>query len=175
MRGAVSLAAALSLPLTTDAGTPLPDRDIILFVTFVVILVTIVGQGLTLPVLLRKLNVQDDDGPEQEEVHARLVIAKAALTRLDELREEDWTREDTIDRISGLYRFRLRRFKVRAGKLEDDEGIEERSLAYQRLMHSLFDAQREALVDLRNRGELSAEIRQHLEHELDLEESRLEV
>jgi CPA1 family monovalent cation:H+ antiporter len=179
MRGAVSLAAALSLPLVTDAGSALPGRDIILFVTFVVILVTLVGQGLTLPMLIRKLGVREDGAAEeQEEVRARLIASKAALSRLDELALEDWTREDTIERVSAMYRFRKRRFAIRAGKIEDDDdqgGTEDRSLQYQRVMHEVFTAQRDALVSLRNSGEVSNEIRSRIEHELDLEESRLEI
>ena len=140
MRGAVSLAAALALPLETDAGAPLPDRDLILFITFAVILVTVVGQGLTLPCLIRRLGVREDGAEEEtEELRARLVASRAALERLDELAVEDWTRDDTIERVRGLYQFRQRRFKVRAGKIDDEDGIEDRSLAYQRLMHEMYD------------------------------------
>src|SRR3954454_13343822 len=176
MRGAVSLAAALALPLETNAGVPLPDRDLILFITFALILVTIVGQGLTLPWLIRKLGVQDDGTEEaHEELRARLVAAEAALSCLDQVESEGWAREDTIERMRGLYRFRQRRFKVRAGKIEDEDGIEDRSLAYQRLIHAVALAQREAVVRLRNEGVISSDVIHKLEHELDLEESRLEV
>ncbi len=176
MRGAVSLAAALALPLETDAGTPLFDRNLILFITFALILVTVVGQGLTLPYLIRRLGVQEDGAEEQaEEMRARYVAARAALERLDELANEDWTLDDTIERLRGLYRFRQRRVKVRAGKIEDDDGIEARSLAYQRLMHELYAVQRRAVVELRNGGEISNDVMHRIERELDLEESRLEV
>jgi Na+/H+ antiporter len=176
MRGAVSLAAALALPLTTDAGEPLPGRDLILFVTFVVIVFTVVGEGLTLPALIRRLGVAEDGSEEEhEELRARLTAAGAALERLDELSVEEWTQEDTIKRVRGLYEFRRRRFKVQAGKIDDEDGIEERSVAYQRLMHELFAAQRGALVDLRDSGEISAEVMRRVERELDLEEERLEV
>jgi CPA1 family monovalent cation:H+ antiporter len=176
MRGAVSLAAALALPLTTDAGEPLPGRDLILFVTFAVILFTVVGQGLTLPALIRRLGVADDGSEEEhEEARARLTAAGAALERLDELAVEEWTREETVKRVRGLYEFRRRRFKVQAGKLDDEDGIEERSVAYQRLMHELYAAQRSALVELRDSGRISAEVMRRVERELDLEEERLEV
>jgi CPA1 family monovalent cation:H+ antiporter len=176
MRGAVSLAAALALPLHTDSGAPLPDRDLVLFLTFAVILFTLVVQGLTLPVLIRRLDVREDGSEEEaEEIRARLGAARAALERLDELETEDWTREDTIDRVRGQYNFRARRSKVRAGKLEDEDGIEERSLAYQRLMHEIYGAQRHALVNLRNEGTISSDVMHRIERELDLEESRLEV
>ena len=176
MRGAVSLAAALALPLETDAGAPLPDRDLILFITFTLILVTVVGQGLTLPYLIRRLGVEQDGSEEEaEELRGRWVASHAALERLDELAIEEWTRDDTIDRLRGLYEFRQRRVKVRAGKIEDDDGVEDRSLAYQRLMRELYAAQRQALVTLRNEGEISNDVMHRIERELDLEESRLEV
>jgi Na+/H+ antiporter len=176
MRGAVSLAAALALPLETDAGAPLPDRDIVLFVTFALILVTVVGQGLTLPYLIRALGVQEDGAEEEaEEARARYTAARAALERLDELAAEDWTRDDTVDRTRRLLEFRQRRVKVRAGKIDDEDGIEERSLAYQRLMRELYIAQRRAVVELRNGGTISNDVMHRIERELDLEESRLEI
>ena len=176
MRGAVSLAAALALPLQTDAGAPLPDRDLILFITFALILVTVVGQGLTLPYLIRRLGVVEDGAEEEaEEMRARWAASRAALDRLDELAVEEWTLDDTIERLRGLYEFRQRRVKVRAGKIEDEDGIENRSLAYQRLMHELYTVQRSAVLELRNSGEISNDVMHRIERELDLEESRLEV
>jgi Na+/H+ antiporter len=175
MRGAVSLAAALSLPLTTNDHLPLPGRALIQFITFVLILVTVVGQGLTLPFLIRRLGITDDDGEEREELHARLVIARAALQRLDGLGEEDWPREQSIERARRLYEYRMRRFKTRAGKIPDDEQIEAGSLLYQRMMHDVFAAQREALVGMRDGREISSDVMRRIERELDLEEARLEV
>jgi Na+/H+ antiporter len=175
MRGAVSLAAALALPLETDAGVPLAERDLILFITFALILVTVVGQGLSLPYLIRRLGVREDGAEEEaEEMRARFAASRAALERLDELAMEEWALDDTIERLRGLYEFRQRRVKVRAGKLEDD-GIENRSLAYQRVMHELYTVQRLAVVELRNGGEISNDVMHRIERELDLEESRLEV
>jgi CPA1 family monovalent cation:H+ antiporter len=176
MRGAVSLAAALALPLTTHAGDPLPGRELIQFITFALILVTVLLQGLTLPWLIRRLGVIEDGTEEEnEEVRARLVIARAALERIDELEQEDWTRDGTIERARRLYEFRQRRFKIRAGKIEDEDGLEEGSQAYQRMMHEIYGAQRQALVGLRNDREISTEVMRRVEHELDLEESRLEI
>jgi monovalent cation/hydrogen antiporter len=176
MRGAVSLAAALALPFETDAGAPFPGRDLILFITFSLIVVTVVGQGLTLPWLIRRLGVHEQEGLEEsQETRARLAASKAALTRLEELEGEEWVREETAERVRALYRYRKRRFAIRAGMLDDEDGIEDRSLAYQRLMHMLFDAQREALIGLRNEGAVSIETLRRIERELDLEESRLEV
>jgi Na+/H+ antiporter len=168
MRGAVSLAAALALPLD------FPMRNLILFLTFAVILATLVVQGLTLPALIRRLGVQGDGAEEREELRGRLAAAQAALDRLDELAGEDWTRDDTVERLHGLYEFRRRRLKVRAGKLEDD-GTEDRSLAYQRLVRELLVAQRQAIVRLRNQGTISNEVMHRIERELDLEDTRLEI
>jgi monovalent cation/hydrogen antiporter len=176
MRGAVSLAAALALPLETHAGAPLPGRELIQFITFALILVTVVGEGLTLPWLIRRLRVVDDGTEEEhEELRARLVIARAALDRVDELEGENWTRDRTVERVRQLYQYRQRRFKIRAGKIADEERVEEGSLAYQRMMHEIFAAQRRALVELRNSRQISSDVMRRVEREIDLEESRLEV
>jgi monovalent cation/hydrogen antiporter len=173
MRGAVSLAAALAIPLETDAGAAFPGRDLILLITFGVIVVTVVGQGLTLPALIRRLGVQDTGDEEREEVRARIEAAQAALDRLEELADADWVRPDTLERVGRLYDYRRRRFAARTGEVEDD-GFEDRSIAYQRLMHDVYDAQRQVLLRLRNEGRISNDIMHRIERELDLEESRLE-
>jgi CPA1 family monovalent cation:H+ antiporter len=176
MRGAVSLAAALALPIHTHTGAPLPGRELIQFITFALILVTVVGEGLSLPLLIRRLGVVEDGSEEQdEETRARLVIARAALDRVEELANEDWTREESVERVRRLYEFRQRRFKIRAGKIEDEDGLEENSLRYQRMMHEIYGAQRRALVGLRNTRQISGDVMRRVERELDLEESRLEV
>ena len=170
MRGAVSLAAALALPLSID------DRDLIQFITFSLILVTVVGEGLTLPWLIRRLGVVEDGTEEEnEEVRARLVIARAAIDRVGELEGEEWTRDGTIERVRRLYEFRQRRFKIRAEKIDDEDGLEEGSLAYQRLMHEIYAAQRSELIQLRNTRQISSDVMRRIERELDLEEQRLEV
>jgi Na+/H+ antiporter len=176
MRGAVSMAAALALPLEVTGGAPFPGRDLIIFLAYAVIVFTIVVQGLTLPALIRLMGLGDTDaGSEQEEeLLARLAIVEAALERLEELTGEDWTREDTIERVRGMYEYRRRRFAAQ----RDGDGtveIEERSLAYQELMRELIDAQRRALVQLRKEGAINDEIMRRVQRELDLEESRLEI
>jgi monovalent cation/hydrogen antiporter len=168
MRGAVSLAAALALP----AG--FPQRNLIIFVTFGVILATLVLQGLSLPGLIRRLGLHRDDSDAQEELRGRLRATDAALARLEELAAEDWTREDTVERMRGWYQFRHRRLKARAGIWEDD-GVQDRSLAYQRLVRELLEAQRHEIVRLRNQGEISNEVMHRIERDLDLEDSRLEI
>jgi CPA1 family monovalent cation:H+ antiporter len=166
MRGAVSLAAALALPLD------FPGRDLILFITFTVIFFTLVLQGLTLPALIQALDVQDDDGEEREELAARREAVAAALARIDELAEEEWTREDTVERMRGAYRYRDRRLSARDG---DGESLEDRSYAYQRMVREVLNAQRDAVVSMRNRGEISNDVMHRLERELDLEDERLEI
>jgi monovalent cation/hydrogen antiporter len=174
MRGAVSLAAALAIPLTIDSGGSFPNRDLIIFLTFSVIFFTLVVQGLTLPALIRALGVTSDGSEETEEIHARLVASKAAIARLDELEEEEWTRNETIERMRALYEYRIRRFAARAGKIEDD-GYEDRSLAYQQTVQIVLAAQREALIQMRSDGDLSNEVMNRVIREFDLEESRLEI
>ena len=148
MRGALSLAAALALPLETDAGASFPGRDLILFLTFSVILATLVGQGLTLPFVIRVLGLEDDGIDAREEAKARIRAAEAAIARLDELEREEWVREDTAGRLRGLYGFRTDRFRARFED-SDDGALEMRSQDYQRLRRELLDAEREALLDLR--------------------------
>ena len=172
MRGVISLAAALALPLTTDTGAPFPGRDLILFLTFCVILVTLVVQGLSLPALIRALGVEDDHVGEKEETKGRIEIAQAALKRLEELAEEEWVREDTAERVRGMYNYRRRRFAARFDG--DEDGLEDRSTAYQRLQIELLQAQRETLIRLRDEGRIGDEVMHRIERDLDLEESRLE-
>src|SRR5215210_363490 len=174
MRGAVSLAVALALPLTTDAGGGFPQRDLIVFLTFAVIFFTLVVQGLSLPALIRHLGVSDGGADADEEVRARLVATKAAIERLDALAGEEWTSDETVERMHALYEYRKRRFAARAGKIED-EGYEDRSLTYQQMVQLVLGAQREALLRMRSDGELSNEAMNRILRELDLEESRLEI
>ena len=174
MRGAVSLAVALALPFTTDAGGGFPKRDLIVFLTFAVIFFTLVVQGLSLPALIRRLGVSDGGADADEEVRARLVATKAAIAQLDALAGEEWTREETVERMRALYEYRKRRFAARAGKIED-EGYEDRSLAYQQMVQLVLGAQREALLRMRSEGKLSNEAMNRILRELDLEESRLEI
>jgi Na+/H+ antiporter len=176
MRGAVSLAAALALPLETDAGAPFPDRELVIFLAYCVVLFTVVIQGLTLPALIRGLGVVDDGAEEEGEEHAaRIAAAEAALEALDGLAQEEWTREDTVERMRALYAFRRRRFATLRGDLEDQDGIVDRSFAYQHLTRRVIEAQRAAIVRMRNEGLISADVMRRIERDLDLEETRLEI
>ena len=174
MRGAVSLAAALALPLTTDEGGAFPDRDLILFLAFCVILATLVGQGLTMPLIIRLLGLETDRISEKEETKARIRAAEAALARLEELVDEDWVRPETAERMRGLYSFRRNRFAARFDQA-DDGAIEERSLAYQRLRRELLDAERQMLEELRREGVITDQVMQRVERDLDLEDLRLDA
>ena len=168
IRGAVSLAAALALP------TNVPGRDLIVFLTFAVILVTLVGQGLTLPWLIRLLHLEDDGGAEREDAKARIKAAEAALARLEEIEAEGWVRDDTAERTRGAYRFRASRFRARYEGVDDD-GVEERSQQYQRLRRELLEAERQAVIQLRNEGTITEDVMQRVQRDIDLEDLRLDV
>jgi len=174
MRGGVTLAAALAIPLTTDAGDPFPDRSLIIFLAFSVVLATLVVQGLSLPGVVRVLGLEEDEGDVREEAKARIHAAEAALGRLDELVDEGWVRPDTAERVRGGCDFRSNRFRARLDDADDRE-LEERSLAYQRLRRELLDAERGAVVALRNEGKISEEVMQRVQRDLDLEDSRLDL
>jgi monovalent cation/hydrogen antiporter len=172
MRGSVSLAAALAIPLETDAGAPFPGRDLIIFLAFAVILVTLVGQGLTLSPLIDWFGVHDDGEESHEDTLARRRVAEAALARIEELGEPEWISPESVGRARQLFDYRQRRF----GALEDGDGdnYEDRADAWRRLMYDLYDAQREALLELRNTGAISDEVRRRVERDIDLEETRIE-
>jgi Na+/H+ antiporter len=174
MRGAVTLAAALAIPLTTDAGSRFPDRDLIVFLAFCVVLATLVVQGLSLPVVIRGLGLEDDGIGVKEEAKARIHAADAAIARLEELIDEGSVRADTAERLRGAYEFRRSRFRARFDDA-DDGAIEERSLAYQRVRRELLEAERSAIVALRNEGRIADEVMHRLQRDLDLEDSRLDV
>ncbi|MCW3022861.1 MAG: Na+/H+ antiporter [Conexibacter sp.] len=175
MRGSVSLAAALAIPLTTHAGGPFPGRDLVIFLAYSVILVTVVGQGLTLGKLIEWAGVYDDEETTAEqEARARIAAANAALERLEELHDEDWVREETHARMRGTYEFRIRRFEARIDD-EDDGDIEEGSQAYQHLRRKVIEAERAEIIRQRNRGAITDDIMRRLERDLDLEDARLEI
>lgn len=174
MRGAVSLAAALAVPLTTDAGSPFPNRELVIFLTFAVIVATLVVQGLTLPAVLALLGFEDDGLADKHDAKARIHAADAALARLDELLGEDWVREDTAERLRGLYDFRRERFRSRIDP-EGDGEIEGRSVDYQRLRRELLDAERQAVFELRRTSGIDDETLLGVLRDLDLEEARLDT
>ena len=173
MRGAVSLAAALALPFTTDAGDAFPNRDLIIFLTFGVILASLVVQGLSFPALLKLIGLEDEGRGEKEENKARIYATEAALARLEELADEDWVRDDTLERIRGMFNFRRERFRSRFDPESDGE-LESRSLDYQRLLRELLVAERNAVFDLRREQRIDDLVMRRVIRDLDLEEARLD-
>ncbi|MDP9467257.1 MAG: Na+/H+ antiporter [Chloroflexota bacterium] len=172
MRGVVSLAAALALPLTVAGGAPFPERDLVIFLTFSVILATLVGQGLTLPWLIRRLGVGDDGTADHEELHAREAALEAALGRLDELDAEMPGHRELLDQLRGRYQHATEHLEHdhESGEVPlDQEAIEHAAIR-----RAVIDAQRLAVIDLRDRGVISDEALRRVERGLDLEELRAE-
>jgi Na+/H+ antiporter len=155
MRGAVSLAAALSVPLDADG------RPLILFLTFATILVTLVGQGLTLPIVVGRLAPEDEHDDADLEEHARLVATRAALERLDDL---DDVADDAIEHARRRYELRLHHLS------EEDEDFV--LPAARRAQMEALEAERDALQRLHEEGEIDQETARRLGQELDLEEER---
>jgi Na+/H+ antiporter len=171
MRGAVSLAAALAIPATTDAGDALAGRDVVLLVTFVTILVTIVVQGLTLPLLVRATGIGASAEDERREQEARLQAAEAALERLDQAGAQDEAPDTTVERLRTTYTEHAERA---AAELDDHRvETEDSSEAYRELRTATLAAERDAVLRLRREGKLSNETARRLQHEIDLAESRL--
>jgi monovalent cation/hydrogen antiporter len=173
VRGIVSLAAALAIPFTMDNGRPFPDRDLILFLTFAVILVTLVGQGLTLPAVIRVLGLAKAGERElqtdrREELLARRGAIEAASERLDQLVAERELPDDVVRRFRAKYRDRLRHFEREQG-----ETPEYRTASSDEIELALITAERERINQLYRRGTLKDEGRRRLEQELDLREATL--
>lgn len=175
MRGVLALAAALSLPETLADGAPFPQRNLIVFLTFSVILVTLVLQGLTLPPLIRALGLsgaQVDKSKEEEE--ARRAMIEAALAHLEEARTKDAGQfADAYNEIERRYRHRLANLLGR-----DDQGIAIDRHFYERylqLSRSLLGTERRIALLLRSTGRINDELLRKIEHELDLTETRLSL
>jgi len=174
LRGTDSMAAALAIPFATASGAPFPYRSLILFLAFCVILATLVLQGLSLPPLIRWLGLPRDESAEREELRARLVAARAALSRLDELAAEGDVSPKLIEQLRSKYEHRLAHLKAQHGGT-DDGSSPEHLAPHQRARLELIDAERRAVIGLRNRGEISDETLRQIERDLDLEELRLEA
>ena len=137
------------------------------------IFATLVLQGLSLPLVIRLLGLEADGLDEKEDTKARIHAAEAALTRLEELADEEWVRADTAERLRGLYNFRRSRFAARFDD-GDDGAIERQSLDYQRLRRELLDAERRAVVELRRIGRINDSVMNRIQRDLDLEDARLD-
>jgi monovalent cation/hydrogen antiporter len=186
MRGAVSLAAALALPQIIPPVTMFPERGLVIFLTFSVILVTLIGQGLTLPLLIRRLGVRDDGQTQHEEVHARSVAADAALDRLGTLESEVPGHLPLIEQLRQRYREQGEHL---AHEHDDDgdlvgpasgpadilsaEEVEE--MEHDDIRRAVISAQRLAIIELRDRGEIGDEALRAVERDLDLDELRREA
>lgn len=173
MRGVVSLAAAMALPFTTAIGTPFPFRAEIILIAFMVILVTLVLQGLSLPLLIHFLDLDDDKSIEYEERQARERAATAALALLDSMADEDWPVPDHIEQLRLHYNRRLQRnVDVEAPGAEcTKKGTE----AFRLLRHETLTAERLAVINLRNNDVISDEVLHRLEQELDVEALRIGI
>jgi Na+/H+ antiporter len=173
MRGVVSLAAALALP-TTLGGGPFPAREALVIVTLTVIGFTLVGQGLTLPWLIRRLRLGADVGVREEEARARQRLLEAATSRIDELYPVWPGHRPLLDQLRDTYRHRSehveRQRDPAAHEAEDRELIE-----HQEIKRTVIDSEREALLRLRAEGEINDDVLRNLERELDLEERRMDA
>lgn len=168
MRGAISLAAALSIPLAISG------RNLILFLTVCVIFVTLVLQGLTLPVLIRALNIRDgsEDDTRMEELQARFEATRAALDRLESMCGDEKISAKTQQSLRDLYESRLQRYRegLEAGRVTEEYA--ESSGTWSRWRRELFRAERDAVLSMRDEGRISAEVMRRVERDLDLEELR---
>jgi CPA1 family monovalent cation:H+ antiporter len=176
MRGVVSLATALALPLS------IPGRDLLIFVTFCVILATLVGQGLTLPLIVRALRVSGDASAERDEQHARTVAAEAAVARIEQLAEQWPGHLPLIDTLRAQYGHRASHLGEHAssdGTATDetvrDAEAELELLEHRQIRRAVIDAERGAILELRGRGSINDEAWRRVERDLDLEELRMEA
>jgi monovalent cation/hydrogen antiporter len=175
VRGIVSLAAALAIPLTTSGGENFPDRDRILFLTFAVILVTLVGQGLLLPTVIRALGLANAGRRERqaerlEEFAARRQAIEAASQRLEELATERKLAADVVQPLRTRHRDRLRHVEHR----NDSDPKHTRLIElHDEIEFLLIEAERKRINDLYKLGKLQDEARRRIERELDLRDARL--
>jgi monovalent cation/hydrogen antiporter len=174
MRGAVSLAAALALPLELDSGAAFASRDLIIYLTVAVILATLVGQGLTLPYVLRWLGLGAREAWSPDEAVARLAAAQAALDRLEELEAtEPGVPVNVIERLREVYQARFARCVAALSGEDGGMPIEDPLSGYRRLREDLIDSERVALLEMRNDGRLKQDLFRRIQAELDLDEARL--
>lgn len=164
MRGGVSLAAALAIPLEAASG-PFPFRDLLIFITFVVLLATLVGQGGTLPYLIKKLGVKDDGAAEMEERIALGLTARAALEQIDALeREGKYPRE-----VLELHRARLQARYAEFRGDEVDAAAARRTAEYRQAQCELIETQRAKLIELRAKGKIDNTVLRRLQRVFDLQ------
>jgi CPA1 family monovalent cation:H+ antiporter len=175
VRGIVSLAAALGIPLATEAGAPFPGRDLILFLTFSVILVTLVGQGLLLPSVIRALGLADAGRRERsavrdEERDARRRAIAAVVERLDRVAGERGLAEEVVRPLRARHHGRLRHAEH---QVAGGDGQEDLDRLHEELEELLIDAEREEINKAYREGKVKDEARRRIERELDLREASL--
>jgi Na+/H+ antiporter len=175
VRGIVSLAAALAIPFTTASGQPFPDRDLILFLTFSVILVTLVGQGLMLPAVIRALGLahagrRERHADRAEEHQARRQAIEAAIERLDQLTRDRQLSEDSVKPLRAHQHERLRHIENRS---DGDDRHRKLTELHDEIELALIAAERQRINDLFRSGKLKDEARRRIERELDLREAHL--
>jgi Na+/H+ antiporter len=176
MRGGVSLAAALALPLTLVSGEPFPQRDLVIFLTFCVILATLVGQGLSLAPLIRVLHLQEDGSREREHAQAHKAAVDAALARLDELCMQPWVPEEYLTHLRSVYEQKSEDYTRRLNETGDtDESDGDRQEVKLRLRQEVLVAERAAVIRLRDQGRIDDEVLRQVERELDLEEQQIQA
>jgi monovalent cation/hydrogen antiporter len=171
MRGVVALAAAISLPKLLDSGAAFPGRNMMIFLTFCVIFVTLVLQGLTLPVLIRRLGLAGLAGRNEEEEEARRDMVKAALAYLEHCRE------DSSADVAPVYDELIRTYRRRLNTLVNDKSAERGSRPedyelWRELSQQVRAIQRATVLHLRNQNKINDEVMRRLERELDLTEAR---
>lgn len=172
MRGVVSLAAALALPMTIDDKTPFPGRDLIIFLTFVVILATLVVQGLSLPWVIRWLRIEEDNSAEEEEIAARLKANKSALAALRQSQPGDASEADALKRLLTEYEDRLQQLESHEPE-SGNEGGQVFSSAYERFSHEALRTERRTILELRNGEVINDEVLRNIQRDLDYAEARL--
>jgi Na+/H+ antiporter len=171
MRGVIALAAAIALPQVLANGEPFVQRDLIIFLAFSVIFVTLVLQGLTLPPLVRTLGMAVTPGPNLEEESARREMLQAALAYLQKSREQDEAEfEDIYEDLTGHYQEKLAALSGEADKGKAGASTQH----HNRLVRNLLRLERQTAVRLRNEGQINDETLRDLEHELDLQQADLE-
>ena len=173
MRGIVSLAAALAIPLYAIGGAPFPARDAIVFITFVVIFVTLVGQGLTLAPLVKRLRLGRDGEGEEREVEVRVAALEAGVRKLDELRAKAPGRaeHEVLERLRDEYTHRIDHLRSHRTRARPHETAESRF--DHEVQDAALRAERRAIRHLRDRGEIPDEIFRKVQYDLDLAEARL--
>ena len=173
MRGVISLAAAFALPFVLNDGTAFPHRNYILLLTFCVILTTLVFQGLTLPLVIRKLHVTGDGSTDEEERVARLGANKAALGLLEQLANTAEFSDEVVARLRAEYNERVGQLELCADNPEECRG-EVATPQFQRLQKRALDIERETIVRLRNQRVINDDALRRIQRDLDLADARLE-